>query len=58
MMSFRKADYAAQRDDPAKMVSSCSENITNSFKQFHAELLRHCGHPGPIEVADEDIQEV
>ena len=58
-MAFRKTDFEEQEEDPSKMVSSCSDNIIVAFKDFHSELLRHCGHPGPIEEAeDEENMEV
>ena len=53
-MSFRKTDFEAQEEDPGKMVSSCNDDIMGSFKGFHSELLRHCGHPGPIEELEDE----
>ena len=55
-MAFRKSDYVEQEEDPSKMVSSCNDLIKGNFKEFHSELLRHCGHAGPIEEAEDEAE--
>ncbi len=45
LLAFRKEDL--ENDDPTKIECPCSDELRAVLWNFHCELLKHCGHPGP-----------
>ncbi len=45
LLAFRKEDLEVE--DPTKIECPCSDELRAVLWNFHCELLKHCGHPGP-----------